>query len=254
MTTRRSLIVGNWKMFTAIEDGIALARAISERTSDAEYADIVLCPTYCGLYPIGELLRNTRIAVGGQNMHWETEGPFTGEISARMLLTCGCRYVILGHSERRTHFGETDAVVNKKTLQAIAAGLIPIVCVGETMAQREAGLADRVVETQVREGLSGLSGEQIAGITVAYEPVWAIGTGRVATPELADEIHTRIRNLLAAVSNRETANAVRVLYGGSVKPDNAAALLAKSNIDGVLVGGASLHPDSFTAIVEAARS
>lgn len=249
---RRPLIVGNWKMFTGVEDGVALARSIIDRTVHLDGVDMVLCPTFCGLYAVGQFVRESRLALGGQNMHWAPEGPYTGEISARMLLTCGCSYVILGHSERRTHFGETNAVVNKKVRQALASGLIPILCVGETLEQRDAGTADRVVAEQVRESLDGCSAEEIKGAVVAYEPVWAIGTGRVATPELANGIHRNIRDTLAGLSHAPIADRIRILYGGSVKPDNAAVLLAQEHIDGVLVGGASLQPDSFAAIAGSA--
>lgn len=249
---RRPLIVGNWKMFTGVEDGVALARSIIDGTALLDQVDIVLCPTFCGLYAVGRSVRESRLALGGQNMHWEAEGPYTGEISARMLLTCGCSYVILGHSERRTHFGETSAVVNKKVRQALASGLIPILCVGETLEQRDAGIADQVVAQQVSDGLDSCTNEQMDGVVVAYEPVWAIGAGRVATPELANGIHRHIRDTLAGLTNAGMADRVRILYGGSVKPDNAAALLAQEHIDGVLVGGASLQPDSFAAIAGSA--
>lgn len=239
-------------MYTTVSDGVALADAVRAQASDLNGVDLVLCPPFTGLTAVAERLQNSTIGLGAQNMHWEAEGAYTGEVSAKMLLTAGCRWVILGHSERRAYFGETDEAVHRKTVVALASGLTPIVCVGETLEQREADQTDRVVTTQVREALSGVDPSDLARVVVAYEPVWAIGTGRVATPEQANAVHRCIRALLADLSDADIAQQIRIQYGGSVKPDNAGTLLSESDIDGALVGGASLEAESFLAIARAA--
>jgi triosephosphate isomerase len=215
--------------------------------------DVVLCPPFTGLQAVGEALAGTPIALGAQNMHWESEGAFTGEVSPEMILTAGCTYVILGHSERRQYFAETDEQVNRKLKAALRAGLAPILCVGETLAQREAGQIEAVVLGQVRAALQGVGEADLPKIALAYEPVWAIGTGRTATPAQAEEVHRLIRSSLRQRYGQEVAEALRLQYGGSVKPENAAELFAQPNIDGGLIGGAALKADSFAAIVKAAR-
>lgn len=211
-------------------------------------AEVVLCPPFTALAAVARVLASSNIALGAQNMYFEPKGAFTGEVSPAMLLDVGCRYVILGHSERRRQMGESSELVNSKLALALASGLVPIVCAGETWPERSAGQAEQVIRQQVTESLAGVSEEALASLLIAYEPVWAIGTGQVATPEQAGEIHRFVRSLLpTAVSDR-----VRILYGGSVTPENAAGLMAKEDIDGALVGGASLKADSFAAIVRAA--
>lgn len=251
-TTRRPVIAGNWKMHTTLHEGVALAEAIMARADGLEDIDLILCPPFTALASIASVLAHTRIGLGAQNMHWAEEGAYTGEIAARMLLTAGCRYVILGHSERRMYFGETDDIVNRKVRRALDAGLTPIVCVGETRQEREANRTEEVVCAQVCGALSGVSPDLLDRLIFAYEPVWAIGTGLNATSEQANAVHRRIRELLSEWSDAATAQRIRIQYGGSVKPDNAAALLAGSDVDGALVGGASLQADAFIAIARAA--
>ena len=228
---------------------------IAEMLDDLQFiqgVEKVVCPPFTALLPVSAMLAGTDIGVGAQNMHWEEEGAFTGEVSPRMVAEFA-RYVILGHSERRAYFGETDETVNRKVAAAFAHNLVPIVCVGETLEEREAGKTDAVVQRQVRGALAGLSAELASGVVMAYEPVWAIGTGRAATPEdAARVIEADIRGTLAEMFGDEVAQAVRVLYGGSVKPHNAAEFFASPQIDGALVGGASLKADQFVAIVRAA--
>lgn len=248
---RRRLVVGNWKMFTSLEEGSALAAAICAEPSSPD-VDLVICPPFTGLALISERLGNSVIALGGQNMHWESDGAFTGEVSAKMLLTAGCRYVILGHSERRLYFDETSSSVNRKVKRALIEGLIPIMCVGETLVQRETGTAETVVRDQIRQGLLELTNNQINSVVIAYEPVWAIGTGQVATPQQANIMHGFIRSVVAEMTGPKVADRIRLLYGGSVKPENAGALMAQDHIDGVLVGGASLQTASFMAIARVA--
>ena len=211
--------------------------------------DIVVAPPFTALAAAVEAARSSAVEISAQNLYWEREGAFTGEISARMLVDAGCSGVIIGHSERRHYFGETDESVDRKTRAALDAGLTPIVCVGETLTEREANLADAVLKRQVKDGLCALTPAEFSRILIAYEPVWAIGTGRTATPEIAAEAHRHIRNLVAAEFTPEQASALRILYGGSVKPDNIKGLMAQDGIDGALVGGASLDPRSFAAIV-----
>lgn len=248
---RRSFIAGNWKMFKTAEEGAGLVRELSQLLDGCDKADVAVCPPFTALPAAAAELTDSRIELGAQNMHWEASGAFTGEISAGMLVAAGCRHVILGHSERRQLFGETDETVNRKIKAALAAGLHPIVCVGETLAEREAGRTKAVVEAQVRGSLAALESKDMLKITLAYEPVWAIGTGRNATPDQAQEVHADIRALLAELFGKACAEAVRIQYGGSVKPSNAKAILAQSDIDGALVGGASLKASEFAEIVRA---
>jgi triosephosphate isomerase len=244
---RRFLIAGNWKMHKTITEALDLVRELKELVKDVNDRDVLVCPPFTTLYSVSKELDCSNIVLGGQNMYFEEQGAFTGEISPLMLKDAGCSYVILGHSERRHIFGETDELINKKVLSAVNHGLIPILCVGELLEERENGKTQEIVEKQVREGLKGI--EEKAEFVIAYEPVWAIGTGRTATPELAEEVHFFIRQVLSDMFGSEKANSVRILYGGSVKPENAAGLLNMENIDGALVGGASLKAESFAKIV-----
>jgi len=246
---RRPVIAGNWKMYKTQAETRAFFEAFKPLVANSTHADIVIGAPFTALGAAVEAARGSAIAIAAQNVHWEKEGAFTGEVSVRMLSETGCRYVIIGHSERRQYFAETDGTVKKKVVAALEAGLTPIVCVGELLAQREAGQTEQVLERQFREGLGSLTSEQISRIIVAYEPVWAIGTGRTATPELAAEAHRFLRQLAATQFTRERSNALRILYGGSVKPDNIKGLMAQTEIDGALVGGASLDPQSFASIV-----
>ncbi|MCI0372571.1 MAG: triose-phosphate isomerase [candidate division NC10 bacterium] len=247
---RTPLVAGNWKMSKTATEGAALARELRERLGSLDRVEVAVCPPFPALPAVGTALRGSGIALGAQDVHWEKEGAFTGAVSAGMLLDLGCRFVILGHSERRQHFGETDAAVQRKVRAALAVRLIPIVCVGETLTERDGGETLAVVARQVRAALEGLTGADLSRLVLAYEPVWAIGTGRTATPAQAQEIHGAIRRL---VGQQGDGSATQILYGGSVKAENAAALLRESDIDGALVGGASLVAEQFARIVEAAR-
>jgi triosephosphate isomerase (TIM) len=249
---RRPLIAGNWKMNLTRSEAVSLARSIAAQAAGVPYADLAICPPSVYLDAVGEVLRGTSVGLGAQNMYFEPNGAFTGEISGSMLVDLQCRYVILGHSERRHILGETDAEVNRKTRVALEMGLIPIVCVGETLSEREAGQTAAVVAGQFAGSLAGLTNDQMLQVVIAYEPVWAIGTGKVATPEQAEAVHADLRRLLENRYNVAVAETVRIQYGGSVKPDNAATLLSQKNIDGALVGGASLKADSFFGIVAGA--
>ncbi len=245
---RRLLIAGNWKMNQTVPEALQLVRELKEKIEGVEDRDILVCPPFTALYPVGKELEGSSIALGAQNMFYEEKGAFTGEISPIMLKDIGCSYVILGHSERRHIFGETDELINKKVISAVKHDLIPILCVGETLQEREEGRTENIVGRQVREGLKGVNSE--AEFVIAYEPVWAIGTGKSATPEMAQEVHKFIREILKELFGEEKAKAVRILYGGSVKPKNAKDLLEMPDIDGALVGGASLKADSFVQIVK----
>ncbi len=234
------------------DSSVALVHGLLDAVAGGK-VDVAVCPPSVYLHDVGAALSGSSIALGAQNMSDQAEGAFTGEVSAAMLSDLGCKYVILGHSERRQLFGETDASVNLKLVAALAGNLTPIVCVGETLEQREGGTTAEVIATQVRGSLAGLDAEQAGKLVIAYEPVWAIGTGKTASPEQAEEVHAQIRGLLSEMFG-DVAETIRIQYGGSVKPDNAAELLSKPNIDGALVGGASLKADSFAAIVAAAAS
>jgi len=251
--SRRKIVAGNWKMNLDRAKARELAAAVAARVAEAGATELVLCPPSLYVDTVGATLSAAKspVALGGQNMHEKGSGAFTGEVAPPMLLDLGCRYVILGHSERRTLFGETDATVNAKAQAALAAGLVPIVCVGETLEEREAGRTSEVVTTQVQGSLAGLSAADLEKTVVAYEPVWAIGTGKVATPQQAQEVHALIRGLLGGLASPAVADRVRIQYGGSVKPDNAADLAAQPDIDGALVGGASLKADDFLGIAKA---
>ena len=249
MSTRRKFIAGNWKMNTTRSEAVVLARAVAEGVGTGRGVDVAVCPPSVYLDAVGQVLAGTAVGLGGQNCYHAAKGAFTGEVSAAMLRDVGCRYVIVGHSERRQLFHETDAEVNRKLLAALEAGLTPILCVGETLAQREAGQTFAVVRGQLAGSLAGLSAEPMARVVIAYEPVWAIGTGVVATPTQAEEVHADLRRWLAERYNPKVAAEVRIQYGGSVTAENAFSLLSQPNIDGALVGGASLKAESFLAIV-----
>jgi triosephosphate isomerase (TIM) len=246
---RHPFIAGNWKMTQNRASAVALAEGVAKATAGIEGVDLAVCPPSCYLDVVGRAIAGSKVALGAQNMYYEKEGAFTGEISASMLCDLGCRYVILGHSERRHVLGETDAAINKKVHAALAAGLTPIVCVGELLAEREAGRTLDVIRRQFDGSLAGLSAEQMAKLVIAYEPVWAIGTGKVATPQQAEDVHLDLRKIMAERYNQKVADKVCIQYGGSVKPDNAADLLGQPNIDGALVGGASLKVDQFLGII-----
>ncbi|MFY8073061.1 MAG: triose-phosphate isomerase, partial [Pirellula sp.] len=249
---RRLLIAGNWKMNLDRGRSLALVQGLVESLRNTSNVDVAVCPPSVYLGEMGKALHGSNIGLGAQNAYNQPEGAYTGEVSCAMLKDVGCQYVILGHSERRAIFGETDKMVNEKLHAVLAAGLTPIVCVGETLEQREAGQTEQVVRSQCSGSLEGLSHEQMLKTVLAYEPVWAIGTGKTATPAQAEEVHHGIRTLLANLFSNETSQKVIILYGGSVKADNALELLSEPNIDGALVGGASLKQDSFLGIVQAA--
>jgi len=246
---RRPVIAGNWKMFKTQAETRAFFEAFTPLVAAAGHCDVVIAPPFTALAAAVEGASGSTITIAAQNAHWETQGAFTGEVSMRMLVEAGCRGVIIGHSERRQFFGDTDEWVNRKVQAALAAGLTPIVCVGESLAEREANLTHAVLKRQFEGSLAALTGVDFSRILLAYEPVWAIGTGRTATPDMAADAHRYLRELAAARFTAERASALRILYGGSVKPDNIRGLMAQVEIDGALVGGASLEPQSFAAIV-----
>ena len=246
---RRPLIAGNWKMNLNRAAAVALAEAVATQAQAVNGVELAVCPPACYLEAVGRAIAGSKVALGAQNVYDKAEGAFTGEISPAMLCDLGCRYVILGHSERRHILHETDEQINAKTHAALAAGLIPIVCVGELLAEREAGRTGEVIRRQFAGSLAGLSDEQMRKIVIAYEPVWAIGTGKVATPAQAEEVHLDLRKIMKERYNEAVAQTVRIQYGGSVKPENAAELLGQPDIDGALVGGASLKADQFMGIV-----
>ena len=253
MSRRRPFIAGNWKINLDRAGAVALAGGIAEKVGGEAAVEVAVCPPACYLEAVVNATNGSAVGVGGQNMYHEPKGAFTGEISGPMLQDIGCTYVILGHSERRQFFGETDESVNIKLKAALALGLIPIVCVGETLEEREAGRTQTVIKTQFTGSLAGISPEDMAKSVIAYEPVWAIGTGKTASPQQAEEVHSDLRKLLENQYTSQIAQEVRIQYGGSVKPDNAAELLCQPNIDGALVGGASLKVDDFMAIINAAK-
>ena len=249
--SRTPLIAGNWKMFKTVRETIAHMTELRTALRDVSNVDLVVAPPFTALHAAAEAARDSNIAVSAQNLHWEREGAFTGEVSAAMIRETGARYVIIGHSERRTLFGETNLTVNKKIAAALGAQLTPIVCIGETLQQRDANQTHAVLDEQLRGGLDGFTADQLATMVVAYEPVWAIGTGRNATPEQAQGAHAHVRSRLKQWFGVDMAERCRIVYGGSVKPDNAGTLMAQADVDGGLVGGASLDVKSFAAIVRA---
>ncbi|EFO81803.1 Triose-phosphate isomerase [Oscillochloris trichoides DG-6] len=247
---RKPIIAGNWKMYKTLGEARELVAGLLAGLGDATDREVVVCPPYTALASVGEQVANTGISLGAQEVFYEAQGAFTGAIAPQMLCDVGCRYVIVGHSERRQFFGDTDASVNRKLHAALANGLRPIMCVGESKPQRDAGEAEAIVTAQVRAGLAGVSAAQMAEVVIAYEPIWAIGTGDTATSADAQAMHAAIRATLAELFGAETAQTVRIQYGGSVKPDNIDELMAQPDIDGALVGGASLKADSFLRIIQ----
>jgi triosephosphate isomerase (TIM) len=250
---RTPFIAGNWKMFKTVHETTVFTKELRSVLKDVTGVEIVVAPPFTSVHAAAEALRNSNIAVAAQNLYWEREGAFTGEVSAAMIKDAGAEFVIIGHSERRRLFGETDAMVNRKTIAAIGAGLTPIVCVGETLEERERNDTLAVLDRQIKHGLDSVTGGQIADLVVAYEPVWAIGTGRNATAAQAEEAHQHIRQRLKQWFGGDAAAACHVIYGGSVKPDNIAQLIAEPDVDGALVGGASLEIKSFADIVTRSR-
>ena len=251
---RKPFVAGNWKMNTDTHTSVELAKHIASGSFEvaSHRVTVAVCPPFVYLQSVTKALSSSSIAVGAQDVYIESKGAFTGEISPPMLKDIGCTYVLCGHSERRHVIGENDELINKKVAAAIAGGLLPILCVGELLTERDAGQTEQVVTRQLKKGLSGLSAEKVSAVTMAYEPVWAIGTGRTATPKQAQEAHDFIRKLFAQMYDDQLAEEIRILYGGSVKPDNAEDLMRQNDVDGLLVGGASLNADDFLAIIQAA--
>ncbi len=248
---RKPFLAGNWKMNKTVAEALATARDLSNQVAQLrDRVEIAVAPPFTAIYALAKQLDGTNIGVAGQNLHWEPSGAFTGEVSAAMLKEAGARYSIIGHSERRQFFGETDETVNRKLGAALKAGLVPIVCIGETLAEREANKTFDIVNRHVREGLKGYSAADLHSLVIAYEPVWAIGTGKTATSAQAQEVHAYVRKLLEELVGAELSKKIRIQYGGSVKPDNIADLMSKPDVDGGLVGGASLKADDFAKIVK----
>jgi triosephosphate isomerase len=249
MSKRRPLIAGNWKMYKTCGESVKSAQQLKSLVDGVTHTEIMIAPTFSSLYPVFNVIKGSRIELGGQNLHWETEGAFTGEISGDMLKSVGCSFVIIGHSERRQYFGESDENVNKKIMAALSCGLKPVFCIGESEAEREANLTFSVLDKQVQAGLKGFVSDDLSDLVIAYEPVWAIGTGKTATADQAQEIHTFLRASIAKLFDAPLAQSLRILYGGSVKPGNIAQLMSMPDIDGALVGGASLDAETFSQIV-----
>jgi triosephosphate isomerase len=249
---RKPFVAGNWKMYTTASAARELASGVRDGLAGDDRVTVAVCPPFPYLGVVAEALRGSRVGLGAQNLYPEKEGAFTGEVSPTMLVDAGCRYVILGHSERRHKLGETDAFINRKVHAALMAGLTAILCVGETLEEREGNRTEAVLETQLTGSLAGITAQALGQVVVAYEPVWAIGTGRNATPDQAQQAHAFIRGQIAKMYGEEAARALPIQYGGSVKPENAASLLGQPDVDGALVGGASLKADQFLAIVAAA--
>jgi len=250
---RRVIIAGNWKMNKTISEAISLVTLLKRSSYQQENIDIVVCPPFTALGEVSEALNGSNVMLGAQDVYWESQGAYTGEISPLMLKDIGCKFVIVGHSERRNYFNETNEMVNKKAKAALAAGLCPIICVGERLEEREGGKTFEVVRDHIENSLTGLNKQEILNTVIAYEPVWAIGTGRTATPEQAQEVHSFIRRLLEERYDKDIGQAVRIQYGGSVKSDNIANLIVKEDIDGALVGGASLDAEKFIQIIKGAE-
>ena len=250
MSTRTPLIAGNWKMHKTNAEAVDSAKRLVELVADTKDVDIMIAPVFTALDPVSKVVKDSRVGLGAQNLFWEKEGAYTGEISADMLVSAGCRYVIIGHSERRQYFGETDETVNKRITAALAANLIPVFCIGETESERESGKTFSVLDKQVKNGLRKKVVEELGSLVIAYEPVWAIGTGKTATSDQAQEAHKYIRSLISDSFGTALADTVRILYGGSVKPANVSELMGMADIDGALVGGASLEAESFSQIVK----
>lgn len=249
MNKRRPLIAGNWKMFKTCAEAIEMAKLLVARVDDVSDVDIMIAPAFISLAPVAEIIKGTNVSLGAQNLFWEKEGPYTGEISPEMLVSAGCRHVILGHSERRQLFGDTDETVNKKIEAALKADLIPVFCVGESDKERKSNETFSVLDKQVAKGLKGFVSDDLKNLIIAYEPVWAIGTGKTATDDQAQEVHQYLRSLLKKQFGNNFAETIRILYGGSVKPANISRLMSMPDIDGALVGGASLDPEIFSQII-----
>jgi triosephosphate isomerase (TIM) len=250
---RIPFIAGNWKMYKTVQDAVVFVKELKSAVKDVADVEIVVAPTFLAVHAVAEAARNSNIGVAAQDVYWEREGAFTGEVSPAMVKEAGAEYVIVGHSERRRLFGDTDALVNRKVVAAIGVGLTPIVCIGETLEERERDDTMAVLDRQIKEGLDGMSAEQVAELVVAYEPVWAIGTGRTATSAQAGEAHAHVRTRLRQWFGGDAADRCHVIYGGSVKPDNIRELIAQPDVDGALVGGASLDVRGFTEIVTRSR-
>lgn len=250
---RKLLVAGNWKMNTDAASGVQLADAVAESAATAAAVDVLVCPPFPYLAAVSSALQGKAVAVGAQNCYSEPSGAFTGEVSVSMLRDIGCTHVILGHSERRHVMGETDAQINAKTKASLEGGLVVVLCVGELLSEREAGETEAVLDRQMAGGLDGISESDLARVVIAYEPVWAIGTGKTATPDQAETAHAHLRSWVAQRYSAAAAEQIRILYGGSVKPDNAETLLSQGNVDGALVGGASLKADLFGPIINAAQ-
>jgi triosephosphate isomerase len=249
---RKIFIAGNWKMNTTAREAAALAKDVVEKMGTVTDVDIAVCPPYTNLSAVAEAIKGSSVKLGAQDVHWEEKGAFTGKVSCDMLKSVGVTYVIIGHSEQRQYFDETNETVNKKVKATLAAGLLPIICVGETLEERKGGKMDAVIEGQTKGAFEGLTKEDALKCTIAYEPVWAIGTGETATPQQANEAHVFIRKIVAEIFDEQTAGEIRIQYGGSMKPGNAAELLAQTDVDGGLIGGAALKADSFFGIVKPA--
>lgn len=249
MENRTPLIAGNWKMHKTGSEAAQSAKQLVNLVSDIKDVEVMIAPTYTSLYQVSEIIKGSSVQLSAQNIHWEPEGAYTGEISAGMLADAGCRYVIIGHSERRQFFGETDETVNKRIKAAIDSGLAPVFCIGETKNQREANKTLSVLDKQVKKGLEGFSVTELERLVIAYEPVWAIGTGLTATPDQVQDVHKFLRSLIEKNFSSDLAKSVRILYGGSVKPANIKELMALPDVDGALVGGASLKPETFSEII-----
>ena len=247
---RKPFIAGNWKMNMCSESAVALASGLAAELKGVDTVDIAVCPPYVYLQSVAKAINASNIALGSQNVYFEEKGAFTGEISCGMLKDVSCAYAIIGHSERRHVMGESNELINKKVHTAISGGLLPILCVGELLEEREAGKTNAVVEEQTRKGLAGIDAEKVLAVTIAYEPVWAIGTGKTATSDQAQEVHAMIRGLLAEMYSEEVADQIRIQYGGSAKPSNTAELMACPDVDGLLVGGASLKVEDFAAMIK----
>ena len=247
---RKPIIAGNWKMYKTVPESVNMVRDLVPLVSGISDREIVIAPVFTSLESVGKAVKGTNIKLSSQDVFWEEKGAFTGEISPGMLVDVGCSFVIIGHSERRQYFGETDATVNKKIFAALKALLTPIVCIGESLDEREKGQTFTVLERQLREGLKNITKEQMLKLVIAYEPIWAIGTGKTATPSQAEEAHIFIRKTLAGMFGGEVSDNIRILYGGSVKPENVSELMAQNNIDGALVGGASLEAGSFATLIK----
>ncbi|MCF8261404.1 MAG: triose-phosphate isomerase [Melioribacteraceae bacterium] len=250
---RKKVIAGNWKMNNDLSGAVELISGIKGNYEPSENVKAIICPPFISLETAAELLKGTDISLGAQNMSEEDGGAFTGEISHSMLKSVGCEYVILGHSERRTIYNESDELINKKIHKALETGLKPIFCIGESLEQRESGVTNDVVSEQVKKGLDGVSEEALENVIIAYEPIWAIGTGKTASPQQAQDVHETIRNLIGELYSDSAASKIIIQYGGSVKPDNALELLSQKDIDGALVGGACLKAESFAAIINAGK-